>query len=245
MTSSAGASGLIFVASPPRSTTASRMVARSTTAGTPVKSCITTRAGVNWISVSGSAAGSQFATASIWADVTFAPSSVRSRFSSRILRLNGSSVGAVHGGEREVVEVGPLERPCGLRSCPCSALARCSSPRRRIYLDVKIPPGSPPTHTRRGGPVDRSAEDRVGRCGRQGERCMDAVRSAGWHGVRVAPAWLYALVARDRRGRRRRPHRPPRDRRPDRHRPRDHPHRLRAGGRSAVSCSTGCRSRSS
>ena len=34
---------------------ASRIVARSTTQGTPVKSCITTRAGVNWISVSGSA----------------------------------------------------------------------------------------------------------------------------------------------------------------------------------------------
>src|SRR5665648_348106 len=57
MTSSAGASGLIRAGSPPRSATASRMVARSTTQGTPVKSCITTRAGVNWISVSGSAAG--------------------------------------------------------------------------------------------------------------------------------------------------------------------------------------------
>ena len=31
--------------------------------GTPVKSCMTTRAGVNWISVSGSAAGSQAARA--------------------------------------------------------------------------------------------------------------------------------------------------------------------------------------
>ena len=57
MTSSAGASGLMRAASPPSSTTASRMVARSTTAGTPVKSCITTRAGENWISVSGSASG--------------------------------------------------------------------------------------------------------------------------------------------------------------------------------------------
>ena len=57
MTSSAGASGLIFVASPPRSLTASRIVARSTTQGTPVKSCMMTRAGVNWISVSGWAFG--------------------------------------------------------------------------------------------------------------------------------------------------------------------------------------------
>ncbi len=57
MTSSAGASGLTLVASPPSSRTASRMVARSTTQGTPVKSCISTRAGVNWISTLGSAVG--------------------------------------------------------------------------------------------------------------------------------------------------------------------------------------------
>ena len=58
--------------------------------GTPVKSCMTTRAGVNWISVSGSAAGCQPPSASICDLVTFAPSSVRSRFSSSTLRLNGS-----------------------------------------------------------------------------------------------------------------------------------------------------------
>ena len=54
MTSSAGISGLIFFASPPRVCIASRIAARSTTAGTPVRSCRITRAGVNWISVSGS-----------------------------------------------------------------------------------------------------------------------------------------------------------------------------------------------
>ena len=90
MTSSAGASGLTFDGSPPSSVTASRMVARSTTHGTPVKSCMITRAGVNWISVSGSAVGSQAARARMWSAVTFAPSSVRSRFSSSTLRLNGS-----------------------------------------------------------------------------------------------------------------------------------------------------------
>ncbi len=57
MTSSAGASGLILVGSPPSSATASRIVARSTTHGTPVKSCMITRAGVNWISVSGAGVG--------------------------------------------------------------------------------------------------------------------------------------------------------------------------------------------
>ncbi len=63
MTISAGASGLILSGSPPRSAIASRMVARSTTQGTPVKSCMITRAGVNWISMLGSAAGSQSASA--------------------------------------------------------------------------------------------------------------------------------------------------------------------------------------
>ena len=66
---------------------ASRMVARSTTQGTPVKSCMITRAGVNWISTEGSSEGSQLASARTWSAVMFAPSSVRSRFSSRILRL--------------------------------------------------------------------------------------------------------------------------------------------------------------
>ncbi len=54
--------------------------------GTPVKSCITTRAGVNWISTLGSADGSQSAIARMWSAVMFAPSSVRSRFSARTLR---------------------------------------------------------------------------------------------------------------------------------------------------------------
>ena len=63
ITSSAGARGFTFVGSPPRSAIASRIVARSTMQGTPVKSCIITRAGVNWISVSGSTVGSHCASA--------------------------------------------------------------------------------------------------------------------------------------------------------------------------------------
>ena len=50
MTSSAGASGLTFCGSPPSLTMASRIAARSTTHGTPVKSCMITRAGVKAIS---------------------------------------------------------------------------------------------------------------------------------------------------------------------------------------------------
>ncbi len=50
MTRSTGLSGLIFSGSPPSLARASRMAARSTTAGTPVKSCISTRAGRKLIS---------------------------------------------------------------------------------------------------------------------------------------------------------------------------------------------------
>ena len=89
MTISAGASGLILAGSPPMSAIASRMVARSTTHGTPVKSCMITRAGVNWISLLGSDSGSQPARARMSSAVMLAPSSVRSRFSSRIFRLYG------------------------------------------------------------------------------------------------------------------------------------------------------------
>ncbi len=84
MTSSTGCSGLIRLGSPPMATMASRMAARSTTAGTPVKSCSRTRAGMKAISRAGIACGSQVASASISSAVTTAPSSRRSRFSSRI-----------------------------------------------------------------------------------------------------------------------------------------------------------------
>ncbi len=87
MTISAGASGLMTAGSPPSSATASRMVARSTTTGTPVKSCITTRAGVNGISVSGSALGSQCASAWTCSAVMSTPSSVLRSASASTLRL--------------------------------------------------------------------------------------------------------------------------------------------------------------
>ena len=52
MTRSTGTSGLILAASAPSLAMASRIAARSTTAGTPVKSCIRTRAGRKAISCS-------------------------------------------------------------------------------------------------------------------------------------------------------------------------------------------------
>ena len=85
MTRSTGTSGLIFDASEPSSSIASRIAARSTTAGTPVKSCISTRAGWKGISFDGSAFASQVAIVSTSAAVTLSPSSRRRTFSSRTL----------------------------------------------------------------------------------------------------------------------------------------------------------------
>ena len=72
------------------SSIASRIAARSTTAGTPVKSCISTRAGWNGISTDGSALASQVAIASTSSGWTDSPSSSRSAFSSRIFSEYGS-----------------------------------------------------------------------------------------------------------------------------------------------------------
>ena len=68
------------LASAKRPPIASRIAARSTTHGTPVKSCSRTRAGMNWIS-SGVAFTSHLATYSTSDFRTTTPSSCRSRFS--------------------------------------------------------------------------------------------------------------------------------------------------------------------
>ena len=85
MTSSAGCRGLIRFASPPSAAIASRMAARSTTEGTPVKSWSRTRLGEKAISRLGVAFASHHATASTSPAVTTRPSRVRSKFSRRIL----------------------------------------------------------------------------------------------------------------------------------------------------------------
>src|SRR3954452_21109812 len=85
MTSSTGSCGLIRAGAPPRSAMAFRIAARSTTAGTPVKSCRSTREGRKEISSEGSAFGSQRRMA--WAS---ASSPCRSAFSSRIRSVYGS-----------------------------------------------------------------------------------------------------------------------------------------------------------
>ncbi len=68
---------------------ASRMAARSTTAGTPVKSCISTRAGRNAISWLDDLVFIHSATALMSSLVTVRPSSLRSRFSKITFIENG------------------------------------------------------------------------------------------------------------------------------------------------------------
>ena len=90
--------------SPPSAAIASRMAARSTTAGTPVKSCSSTRLVRNAISFSALPSRPTCASASMSARFTNASSSFRSRFSSRILRLKGSSAALTAGRLLERVE---------------------------------------------------------------------------------------------------------------------------------------------
>ena len=90
MTSSTGCSGLTFRGSPPSRTMPSRIAARSTTAGTPVKSWSSTRAGVKAISFCDLGVTSQPASAWMSSGSTNRASSRRSRFSSRIFSEYGS-----------------------------------------------------------------------------------------------------------------------------------------------------------
>ena len=68
----------------------SRIAARSTTQGTPVKSCSRTRAGMNEISFSPVLFGDHDASASMSAALTNPASSRRSRFSSNTFNENGN-----------------------------------------------------------------------------------------------------------------------------------------------------------
>ena len=81
---------MIFGSLPMRAT-AERIAARSTSNGTPVKSCNTMRATMNGISSVRSAVGAQFASAFTLASVTFFPSQLR-RTDSSTSRIETGSV---------------------------------------------------------------------------------------------------------------------------------------------------------
>ena len=128
MTSSTGCSGLTVSGSPPSRTMPSRIAARSTTAGTPVKSCSSTRAGVNAIS--------------FWAfDVTSQPASAWMSSGSTNRRVLAAQQVLEQDLERERQarqrgETGLLERRqaedlkrlCRRRSARSAFRTNCSSP---------------------------------------------------------------------------------------------------------------------
>jgi hypothetical protein len=87
ITRSTGTSGLTPAGSAPARATAERMAARSTTAGTPVKSCISTRAGMNAMSAAGAGHDASARTSSA---LTSRDPARRRRFSSRIFTVCGS-----------------------------------------------------------------------------------------------------------------------------------------------------------
>ncbi len=90
MTKSTGQRGLIFWTSPPIFTIASRIAARSTTAGTPVKSCNKTRAGRKAISLLLVEVPFHLAAALTSSSETVRPSSYRNKFSRRTFIEKGN-----------------------------------------------------------------------------------------------------------------------------------------------------------
>ena len=104
MTRSAGTSGLIRAGSPPSAAMASRIAARSTTAGTPVKSWSSTRAGRKGTSASAGWPGRQAASVRTSCSVTVSVPAWRSTFSSRILTVIGGRVEVGQAGVLEAVD---------------------------------------------------------------------------------------------------------------------------------------------
>jgi hypothetical protein len=85
-----GTSGSMIFGSLPSFATVERMAARSTSSGTPVKSCSRMRATTKGISAVRSSLGFQPASARTSASVIFLPSQLRSTDSSTMRRLTGS-----------------------------------------------------------------------------------------------------------------------------------------------------------
>src|SRR5918996_1635249 len=89
MMRSTSTSGLTRAGSPLARAIAERIAARSTTAGTPVKSCIKTRDGMNATDASGAGAGHPARAETSWSRTSRVPA-LRRRFSRRIRTVWGS-----------------------------------------------------------------------------------------------------------------------------------------------------------
>ena len=187
---------------------ASRMAARSTTAGTPVKSCMRIRAGAKAISVSGSASASQPASASMSSgrdgDAVLVAEHVFQQHFERVRQASGSGQG-VEPEDFDSSARRPAD-PTGPRNCCCCGRHDCSlasSFRRRKRPSIQLArrPGSSRTEDRRlrsvaciarhGGRSDRWLSIATGTPGR-----VVAPRGRGPHG---APGGLGGRQAGSRR----------------------------------------------
>ncbi len=144
MTRSAGTSGLTRPGSPPRSAIASRITARSTIAGTPVKSWRMTLAGMNGISASAAMPGRQAASASTSSGRTTSPPACRRTFSSRILSVTGARPRSiprpVEARESVVVRKARAERRT---SAERILVGHAVVPRRSIHsVRARVPRGA-------------------------------------------------------------------------------------------------------
>src|SRR5579884_1321006 len=147
--------GLIFAGSPPWARIASRIAARSTTHGTPVKSWSRTRAGANAISRVGSSPATQPAT-----DSTSSSRPLRRTFSSRIRSVYGrraTSQCACSSSSRKTSYVSSPTRSCEeaatARFNQTSCRARRGSPGRWTTLHTPCDERDQPAAE------DRASED--------------------------------------------------------------------------------------
>ncbi len=169
--------------SPPRSRIASRIAARSTTAGTPVKSCSRTRAGVKEISRLGSSVATHPATASTSADVTAVPvlePQRRSRAVPAACREARDVVGVLQRVEAEdLVAHGPRRRASrALRSCRPSHLG-----------DYRLGGGATAPRAGHARHHDRAARSsRLWRCRSTRTRAPTSTRSPFPSGAHASPS---------------------------------------------------------
>ena len=127
MTRSAGTSGLMRAGSPPRSAIASRIAARSTTAGTPVKSWRMTRAGHERdLGLAGAARAPRGQGAHVLLGRRRRRRACRSTFSSRTLTVNGQ-----RGRGRAPARRGGRWWMTGRRPAGSCSVARTGSGRTR------------------------------------------------------------------------------------------------------------------
>src|SRR3990172_4022290 len=129
-------SGFTLAGSPPARAIAERIAARSTIAGTPVRSCIRTRVGMKARFASGAGAGQAARARTSFSETSREPAR-RMRFSSRILTVWGRLPTSPSAASRES-STGPPDvsrRACAFtRSCSQTTVERSETQMRRLVL---------------------------------------------------------------------------------------------------------------